>query len=116
MRKYKFVICGQDCNKHTPKILNCFDSLHACINYLNYKGREVWNDFEIDESKVAKADRDPTWKSKLTYANLDLFRLLFVDDICITNECLHDGEIHIYRIKMHEDFGSIYRNLAQSYA
>lgn len=113
---YKYVIAGQDCNKYAPKILNCFSTMDECITYLNQQGNSsdfriedfiIRNDFEDDDGDVIQI---------VTFAHKELFTKLFVDGFMIRNDCLHNGEINIFRIDNNDNFNSVYELLLDMYA
>jgi hypothetical protein len=105
MSKYKYVICSWD---SYPKILNCFNTLIECVLYLNSEGKIIESDFEIGDYSAGKR-----LNTCLAYQNVDLFKLLFANDI--NKIPSHGGEIYIYRVGIKENFNSIYEDLLQAY-
>lgn len=131
---YRYIICGQDCNKYMPKIINCFDNYYECVNYLNSQGKILNDNFNIHEFiNYDNDDLSDTYdldNNDLDNDNLDnddinpvivfncigLFKKLFVDGLLIRSDCLHRGSIHIIKIKKGESFDSIYNYLLDYYA
>jgi hypothetical protein len=112
-KKFNFVICCQDCNKHEPKIIACFNSLAECITYLNKKGSKIVNgafnilDYKDDESQEING-------TELTIANVELFKYLY-QKVGGHLMCPHRGEIHVCASKKNRDFSHIYDFLVEMY-
>src|SRR5690348_1292788 len=111
-----FVICGQDCNKNTPKIINCFSSVKKCVDWLNEKGKKlISKDFDINKFSVDE-ECAMCFQSEAMFEHMELFKHLFVDGNMITDDCLHRGAIHIMVTTRKKGFAWIYDEMQSMYA
>lgn len=117
---YKYVICGHDCNKNYPKIVNCYNTFDECIDYLNKKSNndnfnildyELSYNYNSDSSFDSETSLDNHDLFPKKYRNLGLFETIFVDNIFITNRCLHGGDIFIYKINYNDDFNDLFKKI-----
>lgn len=109
---HKYVICGQDCNKYVPKIINCFITEEECILFLNEQAKTLLGKTEFN----IRDYQDNMAGFHLIFSHMELFKQLFVDDILIKDDCLHFGEIIICKIEYDASFNKIYDRLRSYYA
>jgi len=110
-----FVICCQDCNKHEPKIIACFDSKRECISYLNKIGKKVLKDssFDIKNYKVDDEYQEIIG-TEISFAHVAVFEHLYSQCGCRAC-CTHKGELHICCIPKKDGFCGIYEFLRDMY-
>ena len=94
-------------NKHENKIINCYNSLDECLNFLNNKGKILDSNFNILEYKV----NNEVTLGEITFDHKPLFKILYPEAWCI-----HQGDIHIFALTTEEDFDVIYQELQTMYA